>query len=849
MRRSLPRRVSLAIGLGVAALLPVAAAKPAFAAPAGDLKLPPGFRAEVVYTVPLATQGSWVCLAVDDRGRLLASDQNGSLYRIEPSPLGEPESKTRVEPIPMNVGRAQGLQFANGKLYLVQNGAIGAFSSGLYRLSDSDGDDRFDRYEQLRVFQGEGEHGPHAVVLGPDRKSLYLVCGNYTGLPAYSKTLVPPRWQEDQLLPRIFDPNGHANELRPPGGWIARCDLDGKNLELVSAGYRNCYDMAFNALGDLITFDSDMEWDIGTPWYRPTRFCLAASGSDYGWRSGNGPWPPYFPDTLPPLVEVGPASPTGLAFGAGAKFPPKYQQALFAGDWSYGNIYAVHFTPQGASYRGEVERFASAMPLGVTDIVVRPQDGAMYFAVGGRQSESALYRIVWAGDDAESSPERGGDSPSASSSAPIPGPTAASSDSPAAAAARTLRRELEKYHAGPAPGAVDAAWPQLGSPDRFIRYAARVAIEQQPVDRWRARAVAEPNLAARVQALVALARCGSRADVSAWLPSLLAINFDAADRDARLDLLRAAALGVIRFDPLPEDARQRLVAAFNPKFPSGDRLVDRELSHLLVRLGAPESIARLLALLENAATQEEAIDAAVTLTAVPAGWSLAQRQQLLDWFDKAASLGGGQSSFGYIAAARERFIARLTPSDRAALGERVMRPLLPAANPVVSAAARPVVKEWKLDELAALAEADAGPRDLEHGRRMFAAATCYNCHRFAGEGSSVGPDLTGVGRRFGVRDILRAIVEPSHEISDQYRQMVFESNGRLITGRVSNINQDVVIISTDMTDPKKEVTLRREDIDEQYPAETSIMPEGLLNTLHEPEILDLLAYLRSGGQK
>src|SRR5262245_14795355 len=149
-------RRSLAIVLAAGApLLGTLAATPALAAAAGDLKLPPGFRAEIVYSVPLSTQGSWVSLTVDDRGRLLASDQYGGLYRIGPSPLGEPESKTKVEPIPMNVGQAQGLQFVDGKLYIVQNGAIGAFSSGLYRLSDTDGDDRFDRYEQLRVFQGD----------------------------------------------------------------------------------------------------------------------------------------------------------------------------------------------------------------------------------------------------------------------------------------------------------------------------------------------------------------------------------------------------------------------------------------------------------------------------------------------------------------------------------------------------------------------------------------------------------------------------------------------------------------------------------------------------------------------
>jgi putative heme-binding domain-containing protein len=99
-----------------------------------------------------------------------------------------------------------------------------------------------------------------------------------------------------------------------------------------------------------------------------------------------------------------------------------------------------------------------------------------------------------------------------------------------------------------------------------------------------------------------------------------------------------------------------------------------------------------------------------------------------------------------------------------------------------------------------------------------------------------------------VRDIVRSIVEPNREVSDQYRQMVFETNGRVITGRITNMNADSVHVSTDMLDPKKEIAIRRDEIDEQYASETSLMPEGLLNTLTESEILDLLAYLRSGGK-
>ena len=132
---------------------------------------------------------------------------------------------------------------------------------------------------------------------------------------------------------------------------------------------------------------------------------------------------------------------------------------------------------------------------------------------------------------------------------------------------------------------------------------------------------------------------------------------------------------------------------------------------------------------------------------------------------------------------------------------------------------------------------------------MFSAAGCYNCHRVAGEGSSVGPDLTGVGGRFGVRDLMRAVVEPNQQISDQYQQMVFETDGRVDRRpRHEHSAARTSMISTDMLDPKKIESIPRGEIDDQYPSDVSMMPAGLLNTLTAEEILDLTAFLRSGGE-
>ncbi len=350
---------------------------------------PAGFKVDLIYTVPKSNQGSWVCLAVDHKGRFLAGDQDGKIYRITLT-----KSEPKVEELAVKLTHAQGLLYANNALYVVVNGP----NPGLYRLRDTNGDDQFDEETLLRKIDGGGEHGPHQVVLAPDGKSLYVTGGNHTKIPNPERSLVSPMYGEDHLLPRDWDANGHAKGILAPGGWICQTDFEGKTWTLFAAGFRNEYDVAFSPTGEAFTYDADMEWDIGMPWYRPTRINHAIAGNESGWRSGTGKWPAYYIDSLPAAVNIGPGSPTGVVFGTGAKFPAKYQRACFALDWTYGTMYAIHLTPNGASFDGEKESFITGKPLPLTDAVIHP-DGAMYFTVGGRKTQSALFRVTYTGPE------------------------------------------------------------------------------------------------------------------------------------------------------------------------------------------------------------------------------------------------------------------------------------------------------------------------------------------------------------------------------------------------------------------------------------------------------------------
>ena len=122
-------------------------------------------------------------------------------------------------------------------------------------------------------------------------------------------------YADDQVLPRAEDGNGFGAGKKPPGGFLLRLDADAKNVELMAAGMRNTYDFDFSPEGEIFCFDSDMEWDWGMPWYRPIRIYHLVSGGDYGFREGTAKWPKWYHDGLPPVVDIGIGSPTGVKFG------------------------------------------------------------------------------------------------------------------------------------------------------------------------------------------------------------------------------------------------------------------------------------------------------------------------------------------------------------------------------------------------------------------------------------------------------------------------------------------------------------------------------------------------------
>ncbi len=810
----------------------------------------PGFTIEHILRADATVNGSWICLAKDPQGRLLLGGQNGQPITRVTITDGK-VAKQEILNIP--VSETMGMLFVGDALYISGSGSRGF---ALYRCRDTKGDDSYDDVEFLREWQGGGgEHGSHGLVLGRDNM-LYAVCGNFTAVPKDLVASSPHRnYADDLALPRMEDGNGFGAGAKPPGGYVARMDLDGQNIELFSSGQRNTYDIGFNADGELFGFDSDMEWDWGTPWYRPVHVFHSVRGGDNGFREGTAKWPEYYADGLPHTAAIGIGCPTGVIFGTGAKFPVKYQKAFYVCDWTYGRLIAVHLTPDGASYTGTFENFVAPKslngkggktPLNLTDVVIG-DDGSLYFTIGGRGTQASLFRVTYTGDEI-AAPVAAGDLSSRNGSD-----------------ARDLRRKLESFNVQSDPAAVEFAWPHLNSSDRYIRYAARMAIERNPVDEWQAKALKETHPDAAFTALLALARLGTAESQPALFRALTSIPSAKLTEAQTLNKLRVIEVSIARHGVPNGEVAKQVIADVDPLYPARSESVNRELCQILIALNAPHAVARTMELLKAATTQEEQITYVVNLRNVKTGWNPDLRRTYLSWWNAERSAGHpanvvqwfedagirfnhGASFKNFMAHAHEEAKFTMTPDEIIALGDVLTAySATQTPEPAPPLASRTLVKEWMTGDLQPLLDHVGKGRSFARGKDVFYQAQCSACHRYGDQGGASGPDLTAVATRFKRQDLLEAATEPSKVLSEQYMNTAIETKeGRAIIGRITEETPDKVVIRPNPLEPET-VTVMKSEIESRQLSKTSPMPTGLLNTFTEEEILDLLAYLESLG--
>jgi putative heme-binding domain-containing protein len=296
------------------------------------------------------------------------------------------------------------------------------------------------------------------------------------------------------------------------------------------------------------------------------------------------------------------------------------------------------------------------------------------------------------------------------------------------------------------------------------------------------------------------------------------------------------------------EAAAQVIAALDPVFPGQSRFVNREVSQILAYLQAPSVVPKGMTILSEANTQEEQLHYALVLRGVKTGWTPELRRAYFSWINLALKKYVGGNSFkNFLIRIRQDAVATLSDAEKKELAAFLEGSQ--SVESVKDVAPRQFVRNWQMSDFTGTIDQANRGRNFEQGKAAYEAAQCAKCHRFANDGGATGPDLTGAGNRFSPNDVLESIILPSKVISDQYRPTEFILKNRtIVSGQVEAEDADTLTVRSNPLS-QETVKLKKTDIDRQRPAKLSLMPEGLIDTFHQEDILEMIAYIRSGGNK
>jgi putative heme-binding domain-containing protein len=940
----------------------------------------PNFAVERV--VPAGKTDSYVAMTFDSQGRLVVSKELDHPRRLVDADgdgvfEGEVVVSTRVT-------NCQGLWYDGPTLYGACNPAVAegqaapAEKSGLYRLPDADADGVTEGATLIAPFiDAVQEHGVHALRRGPDG-ALTMMIGNNTFFADESQ--IDPAspftgGRESQFLPVIQDGRGFGPSAKIGAhGVLLRVDPDARTFTIVSGAFRNAYDHAFNLEGEAFSFDSDMEWDIGMPWYRDIRTVHAVPGGDNGYRNGSGKLPAWALDALPPVRDVGRGSPVGVEFYQARVYPSAFHDALLEADWSRGRLLYTPLTRKGATYTAGAERteLVHGEPLNITDVEVGA-DGLVYFTTGGRTTEGGVFKVTyngptpaaprltpilavvrqaqplsswghaavarartelgdgWAsgleglardrkarGEDRAQAVyvlQRHGPAPSVALLADLmreadadvraaavfaAGVQGAKAAAVAAAGLKDMSPLVQRRAAealvrmGQSPARDSLApvadiYALLGSPDRYVRFAGRLALQRTARGTWRDRVLADAHTVRGLEAMVAYTfTAPDRADLLPLVDRQIALmGRSDLSVDLQLRLLRAFQLAAIEAARLTRPAPATNVrrdgqtgfqaetisageidaarlgqvhAKLIGRFPSTDERLTRELASVLAFCGQPGASAKILAAMPKGdANPPLQLHLLYTLRGTTAAWTADQKASLMDVYARAAQWRGGASFPGFVNLLFEATIAGfsadekqmaygkvpqfapLTEAELAAASAAAARSTRGPGNPATarSRGIRAISREETFDEQ--IFTPLRTPAQPSRGRPHYEKA-CAQCHRFGSLGTDFGPDLTTLASRFKKRDVVEAILWPSRAVSDQYQSVeVTTSDKQTLFGLVAR--EDASKIALQMTPAERPIEVDKAKIAARKPSPVSLMPEGLVDDLSQSQLADLLAFL------
>ena len=685
----------------------------------------------------------------------------------------------------------------------------------VFRTQDQDGDGKADRREIIATLKTEGDY-PHNGLCGLCFDSLghlYFGLGENLG-ESY----------------KLVGADGKTLSGGGEGGNIYRCQLDGRDLELIATGFWNPFSICTDSAGRLFTVGNDPD---ASP---PCRLLHVVPGGDYGYqfrygRSGKHPlqaWDGELPGTLPMAAATSEA-PSGILLWHGQ---------LYSTSWGEYRIERFRLKPKGASVTADREVVVQGnQRFRPVDLAIAP-DGALYFTDWVDKSynvhqQGRIWRLSW-----KSTPPR---------------ETVTDLSAEEQHAARVMDRET-----------ID--WEMLSSADPYLRHAAMMSLKDSP----RLTPESLDGLSESRQRL-AILEAARRSDLSdqrrdAMLAKALqdgssavqlyAVRWIADEQlkpfrpslesilegvDVPVQLLRGtlAALdwldqGVVDkgavigeqtlLESLRDESRPNLQVMALKTLPPEHESLSGELLQSLIQnekldLTVRREAARALALHE-----ETAVD--------PVRWTVIEDDRLTARI-KAIVLTG------------------INPDDPEAK-RRLERLAKSASEPLSQEASRVLAHRSRADRNSGLSVADAQAElldpqlsgDVERGWRVFfghSSVRCANCHRYDGRGADVGPDLTSIGKRMDRSRLVQSILHPSQEVGPRYVPWQVElDDGRLFTALSLGVSKEEEEF---LTADGQQISISREMIAHRKLDTQSIMPAGIHQQYSLQELRDLISLL------
>ena len=833
------------------------------------VKAPEGFDISLFAAPPKV--GYPVALAAAPTGELfVAVDEQGSIGR---TPGGgkvlrcvDKDGDGKVDEVTVfaKMDHPRGLIYQNGSLWVLHPPFLSVYHDGGQGVADKSEVLVTGLTSDMIDARG-GDHTTNGIRMGLDGW-IYIAVGDYGCPEAKAK-------------------DGSKVTMR---GGILRVRPDGTDLEIFATGLRNPFDIGMDPFMNLFTRDNDDNrpggWDI--------RVSHLIQGAYYGYSQH---YANFTDEIMPPLGQFGGGSGTGNLYLQDERWPEKYRNVLYTGDWGRSEVYRHTLRPNGPTFDLTQEVFLKfPRPTGID------MDGCgRLYVASWRGGEASNYVGPNVGFVSRITPQ--GLKPSTFPNLReiefselirhLSGPNSV-------ARLHSQREILRRGRSAESTAALVKLASDKGMPLEG-RVAAVFALKQlDGADSHQTLLKLTEDAALREFALRALTDrkkelggLSSQPFVAALADKSPRVRAQALISLARLNDVTAAKsiLPLTGLSPGSAPAAKKLVHSQ----PDAGRVIPHLAVRALVSLGAVDAcleavdgphahgalwamrfmhdsktvdgLIRKLGTIRSSDLRREALATLIRLHHREAdykgAWWGIRPENTGPYYD---AVEWEQSS--RIAAVITSAVLDADTDTAAFLRSELARNRvslkgLPAHNEIATAVEKetPVVipkadpknpnQIGNLSYDAAARQALMKSGNAMKGKALFKAQSCSACHTDSDGQTPKGPHMVDIGKRYSAAELVESILKPSAKIAQGFDTYLFATtDGKVFTGFVASESARSVLVR-DASGVQRE--LRQAEIESRLIQKQSMMPEGIVNNLTPEDLADLIAYLQSltgGGQ-